>query len=134
MNLLLSVPLEVRGSIPRPWTYAREREDPDCRLIVGSGFDENERQRLAMQFGHDSPVPTVPKAPTSLLCTLPPSQTAGLTRVTPPWSTGTKTHASTDHCEFTYINQLDQKCMSLFVVKDSTDIVLVASYSFMLED
>jgi IPT/TIG domain len=76
-------------------------------LIVGSGFGVG--QGLKIQFGPNPSVQTVLfKAPNILRCILPPSRTAGPTRVTLHWSEGTKTRVSADHCEFTYTDNRDQ--------------------------
>jgi len=89
-------------------------------LIVGKGFEAE--QRLTIHFGPNPPVKAVFKAPNNLSCILPPSTTAGPTRVTLHWSQGIKDRASADHCEFTYIDQLDQK---MYVNLSQSDIQLI---------
>jgi hypothetical protein len=86
-------------------------------LIVGSGFDE--RQALTIQFGPNPPVKTVFKAPINLLCILPPSRTAGPTRVTLHSSEGAKARVSADDCQFTYIDQREQKMYGTLPIQAS---------------
>jgi hypothetical protein len=76
-------------------------------LIVGRGFDV--RQALTIQFWPNPPVKTAVKAPNIILCILPPSQIPGPTRVTLHLSEGANARVSADHCQFTYIDQREQK-------------------------